>query len=290
MRRAHLPVFGVFAVFAVLVVLASACGRRSTADGASDAPVTTGVETAEPPTTAATTTTTTAVTAPPTTIGPTVSLAGVTPAVPGPGHVVNRVKSAVGKVALTFDDGFCEACIGTMVAALERTGAHVTFCPNGTYQHAYAPFVDRIKALIAKGQLSLCNHTWDHKKITKLSAAALADEINGNEQWIEATFGVSGRPFFRPPYGAHDAASDAVAGSLGYTTVITWSSTLSDSILQPPETILQQLQIGLVPGGIVLGHLNYPTTGQVFDQILAVLAQRGLTPVTMAELMASGPV
>ena len=152
----------------------------------------------------------------------------------------------------------------------------------------WLPYIDRIKVLIAKGQLQICNHTWDHQKITGLTQARLTNEINRNEKWIEDTFGVTGRPFFRPPYGSHNAASDAVAGSLGYTKAMMWSSTLSDSTLQQPETIISQLETNLVPGGIVLGHLNYPTTGQVFDQILAVLAQRGLTPVTVSELVAAG--
>ena len=64
-----------------------------------------------------------------------------------------------------------------------------------------------------------------------------------------------------------------------------WSSTLSDSTLQTPATILDQLQTRLIPGGIVLGHLNYLPTGETFDQLLAVLDQRGLRPVTIAELL-----
>ena len=76
-----------------------------------------------------------------------------------------------------------------------------------------------------------------------------------------------------------------MAASLGYTKIIVWSSTLADSSLQPPQTILDLLQTRLIPGGIVLGHLNYLPTGEIFDQILAVLDQRGLQRVTIAELL-----
>lgn len=280
-RRAARPV----ALLTVLVLAAAGAGCASTsphhggsADSALGATASAPDETDVGVTSTVATSTTT----------PTPTLPPIAPAVPGPPQVISRVRGAVGKVALTFDDGFCGDCVGTMVGDLERTGAHVTFCPNGTYGRVWLPYIDRIKVLIAEGQLQICNHTWDHQKITGLTQAQLTDEINRNEQWIEDTFGVTGRPFFRPPYGSHNAASDAVAGSLGFTKVIMWSSTLSDSTLQPPETIISQLETNLVSGGIVLGHLNYPTTGQVFDQLLAVLAKRRLTPVTMSELVAAG--
>lgn len=270
----------VVVVVGLLAATSAACsGTTSSGDAASDSTV---------PTSDGLGTVTSTV---PTTVPPTLApppLPAIAPAVPGGAVVLSRVKAATGKVALTFDDGYCGDCIGNMVGALERTGAHVTFCPNGTYGKVWVPYIDRIRALIARGQLQICNHTWDHARITGLSAARLTDEINRNEQWIEDTFGVTSRPFFRPPYGSHDAASDRVAGSLGFTSVVTWSSTLSDSSLQTPQTILDQLQTNLVPGGIVLGHLNYLPTGEIFDQILAVLADRGLTPVTLSELVASG--
>lgn len=275
-------------VVGLLAATSAACsGKTSPGDAASGSTVPTSAGTGDATSAVPTTVPPTL----PTTVPPTLApppLPAIAPAVPGGAVVVSRVKAATGKVALTFDDGYCADCIGNMVGALERTGAHVTFCPNGTYGKVWVPYVDRIRALIARGQLQICNHTWDHARITGLSAARLTDEINRNEQWIEDTFGVTSRPFFRPPYGSHDAASDRVAGSLGFTSVVTWSSTLSDSSLQTPQTILDQLQTNLVPGGIVLSHLNYLPTGQIFDQILAVLAERGLTPVTLSELVASG--
>jgi peptidoglycan-N-acetylglucosamine deacetylase len=283
MRRGLIAVL----VAIVLVAALAGCDGKAAQDDQASAGSTPGSEAGSTMPDGSAPATSPPVTSPPAS-APSPTLPPISPAVPGPALVLRKVPGAVGKVALTFDDGFCGDCVGTMVGDLERTGAHVTFCPNGAYGKVWQPYVERIKALVAKGQLEICNHTWDHKKITRLSSAQLTQEITHNEQWIEDTFGVTARPFFRPPYGSRSAASDAVAGSLGYTNVILWSSTLSDSILQPPETVMQQLQINLVPGGIVLGHLNYPTTGQVFDQILAVLAQRGLVPVTVAELVAAG--
>jgi peptidoglycan/xylan/chitin deacetylase (PgdA/CDA1 family) len=224
-----------------------------------------------------------------TTLGPAPPLPPIAAAVPGPPQVISHGAPGSPTVALTFDDGLCSQCIGNMVADLERTGTHATFCPNGAYGKEFAPYVDRIRDLVARGRLTICNHTWDHKKIITLSNAQLTDEIQRNEQWIEDTFGVTARPYFRPPYGSHNARTDQLAASLGYTKIIVWSSTLSDSTLQTPATLIDQLQTRLIPGGIVLGHLNYLPTGETFDQLLAVLDQRGLRPVTIAELLGSAP-
>jgi peptidoglycan/xylan/chitin deacetylase (PgdA/CDA1 family) len=224
--------------------------------------------------------------APTTTLAPAPPLPPILPAVPGPPEVISHGAAGSPTGALTFDDGLCSQCIANMVSALERTGTHATFCPNGAYGKEFAPYDARIRDLVARGRLTICNHTWDHKKIITLSTAQLTDEIQHNEQWIEDTFGVSGRPYFRPPYGSHNARTDQVAASLGYTKIIVWSSTLSDSTLQTPATLIDQLQTRLIPGGIVLGHLNYLPTGETFDQLLAVLDQRGLRPVTLAELLA----
>ena len=57
---------------------------------------------------------------------------------------------------------------------------------------------DRIRALIARGQVSICNHTWDHKDLTKLDPDHIRTELTRNEVWIEQTFGVSARPLIRP--------------------------------------------------------------------------------------------
>jgi peptidoglycan-N-acetylglucosamine deacetylase len=172
-----------------------------------------------------------AIPAPTTTLGPAPALPPIAAAVPGPPEVISHGVAGSPTVALTFDDGLCSQCIGNMVADLERTGTHATFCPNGAYGKEFAPYVDRIRDLVARGRLTICNHTWDHKKIITLSNAQLTDEIQRNEQWIEDTFGVTGRPYFRPPYGSHNARTDQLAAILGYTKIIVWSSTLSDSTL-----------------------------------------------------------
>ncbi len=204
---------------------------------------------------------------------------------PGTAKVIGSAASPDG-VALAFDDGFCDKCVGNLVSAVERTGAHVTFCPNGAYGGVWSHYAERIKVLIAKGQVSICNHTFSHKKLTTLSTTAIRDELQRNEDWIEQTFGISSRPYFRPPGGSYNGQVLAVAGELGFTQVVNWSITLSDSSLQPQSHITDVIRRCSQPGAIVLGHANYAPTGEVFDQLIQILTSKHLRTVTVHELLA----
>jgi peptidoglycan-N-acetylglucosamine deacetylase len=142
----------------------------------------------------------------------------IAPARPGRARVVVSGTPGSDQVALTFDDGFCASCVRRIVDVLWRTGVHATIFPNGVYARAWVPEAPRIRAMIARGQLVVGNHTYMHNDALRESPDAFARDLAANENWIERTFGVSARPWFRPPYGAYDGElwrSPARRGSLG---------------------------------------------------------------------------
>jgi len=188
-------------------------------------------------------------------------------------------------VALTVDDGYCAECVTGYVDFAERTGTHLTFLPNGTYDKMWAPHAARLRPLIAAGQVQVANHTWSHRDVTKLGDAAVRDEIQRNDGWIEKTFGITGRPYFRPPNGAHNARTDEVAASLGYTRILMWNGTLGDATLESPEELLELADKWIQAGAIVLGHANHPTVLGLFDQIQQIIAKRSLQPVTLDAML-----
>jgi peptidoglycan/xylan/chitin deacetylase (PgdA/CDA1 family) len=215
----------------------------------------------------------------------TVRLDRIPPARPGRAHVVESAAAATKAVALTFDDGFCAACVGSLVAAVERTGAHVTFCPNGAYAAIWNRYRTRIRRLVAAGTVGFCNHTWSHADIRQLGDDAVRQELERNERWIQRTFGVTSRPFFRPPYGAFGERDVRIAGQLGYRSVVLWSGTLADSSPRTPAYIIRAIRYWAKPGAIILGHGNYPATGKAFDRMIGVLKSRHLRTLTLAELL-----
>lgn len=246
-------------------------GSKTRADGGSGAPRAHGSGTgdtlrARPPA------------APPPRLGP------IPPARPGPAHVLTRGDPRRRDVALTFDDGFCARCVAGIVAALQRTGAHATFFPNGRYAASWDPQAPAIRALVARRQLVVGNHTFNHVQATAVGPAAFGADLQRNELWIERTFHVTGRPFVRPPYGAYDQGTLAAAGALGYTTVVMWSGTVADSSPRTIPYLLNAIRYWARPGAIILMHGNYPATPRALPEILRILRSKRLRPVTIAEL------
>jgi peptidoglycan/xylan/chitin deacetylase (PgdA/CDA1 family) len=216
-----------------------------------------------------------------------VRLGEIPDAVPGRARVVSAGPAAHRRVALTFDDGFCARCVRDLVRAVERTGAHVTFCPNGAYAQSWEAQRGPIRRMLATGQVAMCNHTFSHADLRHVDAARKRDEIDRNERWIERTFGVTARPYVRPPYGAYDSAVLAAAGDAGFTRVVMWSGTLADSSARTEDYLVEAIRYWAKPGAIILAHGNYPATPRAFDKILAVLRHKHLRTATLPELLGS---
>lgn len=141
-----------------------------------------------------------------------------------------------------------------------------------------------MRSLIAAGQVQIGNHTWSHSNLVAMSDGGIRRDIERNEAWIEKTFGITARPWFRPPFGFRSSRTDAVAGELGYTRILLWDGTFGDSQLLTPRVLLEQARKYLQPGVVMLGHANHPTAVQIFDRIQALLTERHLEPVTLDEM------
>lgn len=218
-----------------------------------------------------------------------IKLGPIPPSRPGRAEVVQRGPAAGRMVALTFDDGFCAACVTTLVRQLERTGAHATLFPNGTYGRSWSSHRDAIRAMVARGQVTVGSHTFSHVNAPAVGADAFAADLDRNERWIEETFGLTGRPYLRPPYGAYDAGTLAAAGRLGYTKVVTWSGTVADSNLRSKAYILNAIRYWARPGAIILLHANYPPTAEALPQIVEILRRKRLRTATLQELIGGSP-
>ena len=203
---------------------------------------------------------------------------------PGPSTTVSKGLSGTNKICLTVDDGYCKDCVTGYVDFVRRSGIHLTFSPNGTYSSAWAPHAEVIRPLLERRQVQIINHTFSHKDLRKMTDAQIEAELDRNEQWVNTTFGITTRPYYRPPYGFHNPHTDGVAGNLGYTKAVLWNGSYSDSEVITPEFLMSQAEKYLKPGVIMLGHANHPTVLGLFNQIMDLIKQRGLIPVTMDEM------
>ncbi len=63
-----------------------------------------------------------------------------------------------------------------------------------------------------------------------------------------------------------------------------WNGTLGDATAISTQELLGLAQRYLTAGRIVLGHMNHPTVLGLFPQLQAMIAERGLQPVTLDEM------
>ncbi|HZQ85495.1 MAG TPA: polysaccharide deacetylase family protein [Acidimicrobiales bacterium] len=212
----------------------------------------------------------------------------IAPAVPGRPVVVQEGPRGTRLVALTIDDGTSAECVDRYASFAERSGIPITFSPNGV-NPGWDMVADRLRPLVDNGQVQIINHTWSHPDLLRVGDDRIRAEIERNEEWIERTFGVSARPWFRPPYGAHSRRTDEMAAELGYTRIVLWNGSFGDSELLRPDEVLALADRYLQPGTIMLGHANYLTITGLFDQVQLLMLQRGLRPVTLDEMFYPAP-
>ena len=101
---------------------------------------------------------------------------------------------------------------------------------------------------------------------------------------LKDTYGVTGTPFIRPPYGYRNEWTDSVCASLGYTTSTMWYGSFGDSGLVDDGALLDAAQQWLLAQHIVIGHANFPTVTHLYGQIIDILRERSLLTATLDDV------
>lgn len=186
-------------------------------------------------------------------------------------------------VALTVDDGKSAEVINGYAEFIKETGMRVTFFVTSSYP-AWERNLEVLAPLIESGHVQLANHTVTHPSLRKCSDQRIVDELLGCESFLARTFGVSGKPYFRPPYGLIDDRVQAVAASVGYTAPMLWYGSLGDSTLLAPWQLKSLARQWLTAQRIVIGHANYVTVTHCFYEIHRIIDERQLQPVTLDDV------
>jgi peptidoglycan/xylan/chitin deacetylase (PgdA/CDA1 family) len=192
---------------------------------------------------------------------------------PGPGN----------QLALTIDDGASVAVVSAFADFCRDTGTRLTFFVNGA-NSSWTVNAPALRPMVDSGQVQLGNHTWSHPYLTRLGVDAVADQIRRNMDFLRDTYGVDGTPYFRPPYGLHNADTDRVAADLGYSTITLWSGTIGDSRVINEETLIADATQSFQPEQIILGHANLPPITHCFGQLMDIVASRNLELVTLNDV------
>jgi peptidoglycan/xylan/chitin deacetylase (PgdA/CDA1 family) len=207
-------------------------------------------------------------------------------AVPPPTGVVDRLPGDGTSLALTIDDGTNTEVVAAFAALAADTGIRLTFFPNGCYR-SWRDNARVLRPLIESGQVALGNHTWSHPDLTTLGDGAVAEEIGRNKTFLRSTFGVRDTPFFRPPFGARTERTDRIAADLGHPPNAMWNGTLDDSRVLTGDELMAAARRWFTGQAIIVGHANQPTVTTVYDRLLALIDERRLRTVTLADVWAA---
>ena len=185
-------------------------------------------------------------------------------------------------VAWTVDDGASPEAIRGYAEFSKRTNTRLTFFINASYT-GFKEHVSLLRPLVQSGQIQVANHTYSHADLTTLDAEGVKEELQRNEDEIMSMFGVSSKPYFRPPYGRYNDAVLKAAGEIGFTRPVMWNGTTGDEAKTSSRVIYMRCIRYMLPQQIVLGHLNYETIIPILDKVKGLLDDRGLTAVTVRD-------
>ena len=198
-----------------------------------------------------------------------------------PGSTVKTAHPASGRIALTFDldEGRIDA-LPVILETLREFEVRATFFVTGSWAKTNP---DWIRRLLAEGH-ELGNHSFNHPNFTKLSAAAMAREVEATEAAVAGAAGVTTRPYFRPPYGAFNHVTLNILADQGFANVV-WDVDPQDWRGTSSATMVAQVVTNATPGQIVLFHAYLWNTAQALPAVLAGLKAKGIQPASLGETL-----
>ena len=215
----------------------------------------------------------------------------------GGAEILARLPDAPGQVALTFDlGGRLTPALDIVRWLVDHQVCATIFATGETAQTAGGAAV--IKALRAHPELfEIGNHTTHHCDLanggggtacptTPPSTSFIQAELRSTETTLTAAFGQSAKPYWRPPYGAHNASVRAAAAAVGSTKTVMWHL---DTIDWDPDTSASQIVSRVVPsatsGSIVLMHLGGYATLDALPALVSQLRAKGFTLTTLSDML-----
>ena len=139
-------------------------------------------------------------------------------------------------------------------------------------------FADTIRRQDKLG-MEIGSHSWDHSKLTKLSAAAVAEQKKRTEDALTEITG-HGTSLIRPPYGA---VNQTVRDTYGMP-VILWSVDTLDWKTRDKNSTVNRVMNTVKDGDIILMHDIYQASADAAVELIPKLINEGYTLVTVSEL------
>lgn len=184
-------------------------------------------------------------------------------------------------VALTFDDGWSPRILRRIYRILVRERVPATFFVTGIYVQR-APELWRT---IATAGFPLANHSYLHRDTRDLTPRVAALDLALTREVVERATGRPMLPYYRPPYGARNPATDRRAAAAGFPYIVLWDTTASDTTRHATVAEVVRGASAGRSGSIVLLHAGPEVTPRALPAIIARYQARGFRFVTIPELL-----
>ena len=190
-----------------------------------------------------------------------------------------RGDTAKKMIALTFDDGPKPGSTEKLLAILQEHRAKATFFDVGKAVEAHPELV----VAQLNGGHCVGNHTWNHDRLTRVTAKEMLKDIRRGAEAIEKATGQSPR-YFRPPGGGFDRTVLNAVQDMGYLSVL-WSTNTGDYLQPASRVISANVLKNAGNGSIILFHEGVPETLEALPEIITTLRARGYALVTIDEML-----
>jgi peptidoglycan-N-acetylglucosamine deacetylase len=199
-------------------------------------------------------------------------------------------------IALTFDDGPHPTWTPKILDALDRAVAKATFFVVGKCAARHPELVLEARR---RGH-EIGTHLYAHDRATAFDDRRFDDEVRRSKTELESLLGEKVR-WLRFPYGERGRQRPSKVKSLYGLETVHWTYSSHDGKLAHAGAVVSRIRAGLRPGVIVLMHdalvdeerLSPPyvpardVTIAALPAVGALLGERGLSAVTLSELLAS---
>lgn len=171
--------------------------------------------------------------------------------------------------------------LDSILKTLESSGIKTTFFFDGSWVRRYPELARKI----ASYGHEIGNHAYSHPDMKHMGDYQIRQEIGKTQQIIEKTLGIK-PTLFAPPSGSFSPLVVKIAKQDFQMKTILWSADTIDWMKPSASTVIRRIEPKLGNGVLILMH---PTsaTAESLPALIKMAKQKGLTPTTVSEVIAS---
>ena len=197
-------------------------------------------------------------------------------------YIGNGTDEGNKKIYLTFDAGYENGNIDKILDVMKDEGVHGAFFILSNLINKNPELVRR---MVDEGHL-VCNHTSNHKDLTRLSDSEILANLSRLEDEYKALTGCDMEKIFRFPEGKYSLHTLKLLNENGYTSVF-WSMAYDDwdnSRQMDPERAKEKLLSITHDGAILLLHPTSATNACILGDLIREWRNMGYSFGSLKEI------